>query len=236
MTKRQWRSGVGALGAITLALACAAAAQDASPPIAAGPGRLVTTVYRHTPKPVVDVAVEGEPVPIGATANHPFWSVDRRAFIPAGDLRPGERLQDADGYHVAVRGVTPRGPPEPVYNLEVDAEHVYRVGAGGLLVHNTCVHKGFDLNNVPYYGITDDFTARSSAHARSWRKMTPGKVKGLENLSRYNARCVEQAIISSKGLQSLSNAINSVSPKRSDYTKMLANGQQLLQALTNGNY
>ena len=37
MTKRQWRSGVGALGAITLALACAAAAQDASPPIAAGP-------------------------------------------------------------------------------------------------------------------------------------------------------------------------------------------------------
>ena len=31
-----------------------------------------------------------------------------------------------------------RGPPEMVFNLEVDAEHVYSVAGNGLLVHNTC--------------------------------------------------------------------------------------------------
>ncbi len=32
--------------------------------------------------------------------------------------------------------VSPRGPPEPVINLEVQLEHVYRVGDAGVLVHN----------------------------------------------------------------------------------------------------
>jgi rhodanese-related sulfurtransferase len=72
------------------------------------------------------------------TSNHPFWSADRQAFVEAGQLQVGEQLQQADGTLVQITRITPHtGPPVEVYNLEVDAEHVYHVGAGGVLVHNT---------------------------------------------------------------------------------------------------
>jgi hypothetical protein len=104
------------------------------------PGRrLVTSVFRHTANNVVDLEIQGQDTPIGTTSNHPFWSVDREAFIPAGDLRIGERLKQADGLHTHVTRIPPRrGPPTSVYNLEVDGQHVYHVGNDGLLVHNDC--------------------------------------------------------------------------------------------------
>jgi hypothetical protein len=46
-----------------------------------------------------------------------------------------------------------RPEPEPVFNIEVDGDHVYRVGEQGLLVHNTSsptrslfADQGFDFN------------------------------------------------------------------------------------------
>ncbi len=36
-----------------------------------------------------------------------------------------------------ITSITNRGPPEPVYNLEVHREHVYQVATSGVLVHNT---------------------------------------------------------------------------------------------------
>ena len=38
-----------------------------------------------------------------------------------------------------VTSITSRGSPEPVFNLEVQFEHVYRVGDSGVLVHNGCL-------------------------------------------------------------------------------------------------
>lgn len=104
------------------------------------PGRrLVTSVFRHTSNEVVDLEIQGRDTPIGTTSNHPFWSVDREGFVPAGDLRIGERLKRADELYTQVTHVSPRrGPPTSVYNLEVDGQHVYHVGLDGLLVHNTC--------------------------------------------------------------------------------------------------
>jgi hypothetical protein len=58
------------------------------PPIPPGPGRVVTGVFRHESAEIVDVAVEGLDEPIGTTANHPFWSEDRQAFVRADALRP----------------------------------------------------------------------------------------------------------------------------------------------------
>jgi len=58
--------------------------------------RIVTGTFAHAAGNVVDLTVEGLDEPIGTTANHPFWSEDRRAFIPAGELRQGETLRTAE--------------------------------------------------------------------------------------------------------------------------------------------
>jgi hypothetical protein len=99
--------------------------------------RLVTGLFRHTTADVRDVSVAGQSKPIGTTPAHPFWSEDRQAFIPAGQLCEGERLRTAHGAITQVTRIAPRPTSEPVYNLEVDVEHVYYVTADALLVHNS---------------------------------------------------------------------------------------------------
>lgn len=101
--------------------------------------RLVTSVFRHAAADVVDLETTGSNQPIGTTANHPFWSETRQMFVRAGQLEPGEHLRSARGTLLQVTRITPRrGPPVPVFNFEVDGQHVYSVGADGLLVHNNC--------------------------------------------------------------------------------------------------
>jgi hypothetical protein len=73
---------------------------------------------------------------IGVTGNHPIWSEDRHDYIAAMDLRVGERLKNLSGDTVWVQQKLPRPGPTPVYNLEVQDEHVYYVGANGVLAHN----------------------------------------------------------------------------------------------------
>ncbi|MEQ8791449.1 MAG: Ig-like domain-containing protein [Pirellulaceae bacterium] len=109
-----------------------------SPP---GPGcRVVTGKYVHAAARALDMQLvnsDGRPVDsLGVTDTHPIWSVDRNEFLPAGQLRQGDRLQAADGGIVYVGSVVPRAGPEVVYNLEVDVEHVYYVSGQGVLVHN----------------------------------------------------------------------------------------------------
>ncbi len=53
------------------------------------------------------------------------------------DLRVGERIKNLSGDTVWVQQKLPRPGPTPVYNLEVQDEHVYYVGANGVLVHNS---------------------------------------------------------------------------------------------------
>ena len=72
-----------------------------------------------------------------STPRHPVWSVDRRSFVPAGDLHPGERLDTLDG-PVRVVAVEDLSAGEAVHNLEVHNEHLYRVAQSGVLVHNSC--------------------------------------------------------------------------------------------------
>jgi hypothetical protein len=62
--------------------------------------------------------------------------VDREDWIPVKELRVGERLQANDRTTPRVLSLTVRADPEPVFNLEVEGDHCYRVGEQGLLVHN----------------------------------------------------------------------------------------------------
>ncbi len=58
--------------------------------------------------------------------------------MPISEFEIGEHLLTANGSLATVRSLTKRPQRETVYNIEVDAEHVYYVGQSGVLVHNTC--------------------------------------------------------------------------------------------------
>ncbi|MHC4406189.1 MAG: Hint domain-containing protein, partial [Planctomycetota bacterium] len=105
------------------------------PPIQPGPGHVVTGTFRHHAAEVLDLYVEGLDEPIRCTPNHPFWTEDRQKFVRADELHEGERLRTLDGI-ARVSALLPRDTPEPVYNLEVQREHVYQVVSTGILVHN----------------------------------------------------------------------------------------------------
>ena len=130
------------------------------PEITQGPGRVVTATFHHQSASTIDVEIQGLDQTIGTTPNHPFWSETKSGFVRADQLVPGDEVRTIDGT-AFVASITPRGPPEPVYNLEVQFEHVYRVGEAGVLVHNgnPCkVFHGTDsasASNIEANGLDD---------------------------------------------------------------------------------
>jgi len=92
--------------------------------------------FRHSRGIVYNRDAESEPGPIRVTGTHPFRSADRQDWVAAEDLREGERLQGLGGKTPKVESSTPRAEPQPVFNMEVVADHCYRVGQQGLLVYN----------------------------------------------------------------------------------------------------
>jgi hypothetical protein len=114
-------------------------AVEACPKIEAGPGRVVTGIFRHRAGRVYDLRVEGEPESLGITGTHLIWSADRQAWVSVVELREGERLRALNGETPRVLTLAIHGKPEPVYNIEVEGDHCYRVGQQGLLVHNASV-------------------------------------------------------------------------------------------------
>lgn len=79
--------------------------------------------------------------------------MDRQALVEAGQLRIGETVATSFGT-TTVDALVPRERDEPVYNLEIHRERVYRVGSLGTLVHNMCdsasMHRigGGDADNL----------------------------------------------------------------------------------------
>ncbi len=117
-----------------------------SPTPKAGHGRVVTGKFVHYAGNVLEVSIEGLDEPLRVTANHLFWSADREEFIHAEGLVPGETLRSHDGQTLHVLANVPLHGVHRVYNVEVDGEHVYCVGSGGVLVHNMCPVPPFSAN------------------------------------------------------------------------------------------
>ena len=105
---------------------------------------MVVGRFCHTGARTIELRVQGEAEPWGVTPSHLIWSVDREDWVEAGKLRVGERLQGRNGVAM-VLGVEWTLGEEPVYNIEVDGDHCYRVGQQGLLVHNNSVDACPDL-------------------------------------------------------------------------------------------
>lgn len=122
---------------------------ESCPPLVAGPGEVVTGTFAHEPDDnLLNIVVEGDPIPIGCTPNHLFWSVDRAAFVEAGELREGERVETRALGETRIASIAPRPFEKLVYNLEVHGEHVYEVGALGTLVHNAYHHIATNKNTI----------------------------------------------------------------------------------------
>jgi hypothetical protein len=124
------------------------------PEIRPGQGNVVTGRFAHrSSHRLLNIQIEGEKQVLGVTDNHPFWSETRQKFVQAGQLQPGELLKTLHNTRKII-GITDRGPPEPVYNLEVHAEHVYLVAASGVLVHNSYMFEPTSLRT----SVSDVFT------------------------------------------------------------------------------
>ncbi len=119
---------------------------------------------------VVELRLEGQEEATGVTANHPYWSVDRREFVGAGDLHEGEGVDTEFGVRRVV-SVSPAAYGDALYNIET-TEHVYRVGSLGTLVHNSCVdralaaaqrHGGTALDAANHFRFPNRQAARMAA-------------------------------------------------------------------------
>ena len=88
---------------------------------------------------IVDVA--GKSHSIRPAGLHKFYSATRDDWVCARELRPGETLRGLTGT-AAVRSLARLPGVHRVYNMTVEGEHVYRVSAAGVLVHNTCPNQG----------------------------------------------------------------------------------------------
>lgn len=170
-----------------------------------GDGRLVTGTFQHSAANVIELTFSHSEEAIRSTSNHPFWSEDRQEFVQAGELAPGEHVRLLDGSTSSLTRAVPLEEEFPVFNLEVDGEHVYYVGLDGVLVHNAgrytgkrkeqvYVHLDKD-GNVNYIGITDNLKRRAREHARDAEK-TGEKMKAITGkLSHDEARTIEAKLI-----------------------------------------
>lgn len=109
---------------------------DPCPTIEPGPGCLITGRFHHVSGEILEVNVEGEPGSIRVTRNHAFWAHNELRWKPIGQFVAGDNLSVQSRKRRAMR-IKTTDKRLPVYNIEVQNGHCYRVGEQGILVHNT---------------------------------------------------------------------------------------------------
>ena len=98
--------------------------------------RVVQTFLKEKDE-LVHIQAGGET--ITCTIEHPFY-VQGKGWIAAQDLKPNDKLElrDCEDAFVDAVRYEKLDKPIPVFNFEVEGFHTYYVGAGCVLVHNTC--------------------------------------------------------------------------------------------------
>ncbi|MFJ9828924.1 polymorphic toxin-type HINT domain-containing protein [Streptomyces sp. NPDC101160] len=110
-----------------------------------GSKRVTASIFTRDDKTYVNLAIadaDGLDT-LTATDHHPFWVESERAWIDAGQLKPGMTLRTDVGTTVTVSAVRIYEAKQDTYNLTVADLHTYYVLAGStsVLVHNTsCVN------------------------------------------------------------------------------------------------
>jgi hypothetical protein len=96
----------------------------------------VTGLVKHTAHEVVEFRWAGQMVRV--TPGHVVWSADRRGWVGAHELLPGELIRVAGNVIAPVEGVRRVPGFLEVFGIEVEYFHNYFVGTGdnAMLVHN----------------------------------------------------------------------------------------------------
>ena len=104
----------------------------------------VVQTFENESDELVHVFVNGEE--IITTPEHPFY-VPKFGWTSAIKLRAGDILVLSNGEYVVVEAVQHEilESPVKVYNFEVEEFHTYFVGESGVLVHNDCTTKPYDI-------------------------------------------------------------------------------------------
>lgn len=157
------------------------------------------------------------------------------AVIPGGDLlkRPLKAAKEAlKAGDVETANKLLSGVNEAVSTKF--APNATGVDGVASIAGKTCVYSCVIDGVTRYVGITDDIVKRGQAHLRE-KGIVITKIRGLEGLSRADARAVEQTLIDFHGLGkdsgSLINKINSISKIKNPtkYEQGLIRGAELLK-------
>ncbi len=163
-----------------------------------GRGRPIVTgkfVHEARDGEVIELRLADQEESTRVTANHPYWSVDRDEFIPAGELQPGEQVDTHTGT-TRVVSLTPINYTGLLYNLET-TEHVYRVGSLGTLVHNSCGKPILLGRGMPARVIPVARAKTWKTYLPNWKKRGEELVKGTkryDNAVKANAQWVRDQI------------------------------------------
>ncbi|MEH0153475.1 polymorphic toxin-type HINT domain-containing protein [Limibacter armeniacum] len=127
--------------------------------------RPITGKFIHAATAIIAYPFEdslGNKEVINASPTHPFYSLDRRDWVPVGELKVQEAVC---GRHTKLKLKSFKEvPANTVYNLEVYREHTYLVGKNEILVHNSC---------VPFKKVLRD-PKHSVVHFYGKNKFNPG--------------------------------------------------------------
>ena len=106
----------------------------------------VVHLFRNQTKEWYHVFIDGEE--IECTGGHPFYAVEGKGFIPAKELKSGDKCLLSTGEDVTIEKVELEAltEAETTYNFEVADFHTYYVTEKDILVHNVC---GEILDKVP---------------------------------------------------------------------------------------
>lgn len=148
-----------------------------------------------------------------------FWKVGFRQYtqvdeLPPTGMYPGLNMVGGPGTAKSVGGIIMAGSKS-----KGTVAYIAKSATGKII----------------YAGITNNFAVRAANHLRK-KGIRIEEIPGLSNLSRYDARAVEQVLIETFGLGGkigqkgqLLNRINSIAEKNPIYAESLKRGYELLQ-------
>jgi hypothetical protein len=119
---------------------------SACPAIQSGPGRVVLATVSHLNADVYHLTLKneaGKTETLGVTGYHRFYDVNA-GWVDVQSMYNGETVRGDHG-DLTVVGLVRDPGTDRVYNMTVEADHVYYVGDLGALVHNSC---GYEEHHI----------------------------------------------------------------------------------------
>jgi len=156
----------------------------AAPHITPGAGRVVLSTFAHRDT-ILEIHVAGATAPIESSPSHVFYSVDRREWVSARELRIGEYVRTKTG-EAAVTIIDRKPDTYRVFDIEVEGDHAYYIAAAWLLNHNCGKWQSYENR------IADEYGGKQAYQSRRYKAIVDGELhEGVaDNVVREGNRSV----------------------------------------------